>query len=114
MLNSVLLNYYFENFLIVSQFIIIILFLMCFLILISTLLLKKNILAFFISCEYIIVTLSALFAIIGIYNLDISGLLYSLILLVIAACDSVIGLTLILIYYKVNKTISLTSLKKLK
>ena len=111
-LNPIIFYYYFNNFFI---FLILILILIVFILNFIFLFLNKiDILSFFITCEFCIIINSALFALLAIFYFEVFFLIISLVILVIAACDAVIGLTLVLLNYRITKTIKLEDLNLLK
>jgi len=80
---------------------------------ITSLLLSKNAINWLISIELIFLSIFLNFIIFAIYYLDTIGFLYSLLTLIIAAAESALCLTLILLNYKITKNINLNLFKKI-
>jgi NADH-quinone oxidoreductase subunit K len=66
------------------------------------------------SIELILLSVNLLFIFFSIYLDDISGQLFSLYILTIAAAESAIGLALIVIYYRLRGIISVDYISSIK
>ena len=66
---------------------------------------KKSILIILISIELILLSVNILFIVFSIYLDDIVGQLFTLFILTIAAAETSIGLSLLLVSYRVRGTI---------
>ena len=66
---------------------------------------KKSILIILISIELILLSVNLLFIVFSIYLDDISGQLFTLFILTIAAAETSIGLSLLLVSYRVRGNI---------
>lgn len=75
---------------------------------------RKNVLIILMSIELILLAINLNFIIFSSYLDDISGQLFALFILTVAASESAIGLALLIIYYKVRGTIVIENLPNLK
>ena len=66
---------------------------------------KKSILIIFISIELILLSVNILFIVFSIYLDDIVGQIFTIFILTIAAAETSIGLSLLLVSYKVRGNI---------
>ncbi|CAM9118167.1 unnamed protein product [Choristocarpus tenellus] len=66
---------------------------------------RTNLLSVLISLELALLSVSLNFIIFSIYLDDIIGQVFALFILCIAACESSIGLAIILVYYRVRGSI---------
>ena len=66
---------------------------------------KKSILIFLISIELILLSVNILFIVFSIYLDDIVGQIFTIFILTIAAAETSIGLSLLLVSYKVRGNI---------
>ena len=66
---------------------------------------KKSILIILISIELILLSVNILFIVFSIYLDDISGQLFTIFILTIAAAETSIGLSLLLVSYRVRGNI---------
>ncbi len=74
----------------------------------------QNIIIILISLELILLSINLNFIIFSIYLDDISGQIFSLFILTIAAAESAIGLAILVIYYRVRGILSLDYINCLK
>ena len=74
----------------------------------------QNIIIILISLELILLSININFIIFSIYLDDISGQIYSLFILTVAAAESSIGLAIVVIYYRLRGVISLDYINSLK
>lgn len=75
---------------------------------------RRNIIVIIMSIELILLSVNLLFIFISIYLDDISGQVFSLYILTIAAAESAIGLALIVIYYRLRGIISVDYISTIK
>lgn len=54
------------------------------------------------------------FIFISYYSANYLGYIYALLNLILAACESIIGITILIIFYKVNNTVKYEALTYLK
>jgi NADH-quinone oxidoreductase subunit K len=73
---------------------------------------RKNILITIMSIELLLLSINLNFAAISIYLDDIVGQIFVLFILVIAAAESAIGLSIITVLYKLKNSIELWPIKK--
>lgn len=75
---------------------------------------RTNILAILMSLEIALFAISLNFLIFSVYLDDMVGQIFALFILTIAACESSIGLAIILVYYRVRGSIRLDQASLLK
>jgi NADH-quinone oxidoreductase subunit K len=75
---------------------------------------RKNIIITIMSIEIMLLSVNLSFIVFSIYLDDITGYLFVLFILTIAAAESAIGLAILSIYYKLKKTINLDKIKHIK
>jgi len=75
---------------------------------------RKNIIITLMSIELILLSVNLNFIIFSIYLDDITGYLFVLFILTIAATESAIGLAILTAYYKLKQTIQMDKVKKIK
>lgn len=75
---------------------------------------RKNILITLISIELMLLAINLNFVIFSIYLDDITGYVFVLFVLTIAATESAIGLALLTVYYRVKNTIKMDTIKNIK
>jgi len=75
---------------------------------------RKNILITIMSVELMLLALNLNFIIFSIYLDDITGYVFVLFILTIAATESAIGLAILSIYYKLKQTIQMDKVKNIK
>ena len=67
---------------------------------------RRSILFIMISLELILLSLSLNFVLFSVYFDDIYGQLFSLFILTVAAAESVVGLAIMIYYYRIRRSIS--------
>ena len=72
---------------------------------------RKNILITIMSLELILLSVNLNFVIFSVYLDDVVGQVFVLFVLTIAATESVIGLALLTVYYKLKNTIQVEKIK---
>ena len=75
---------------------------------------RKNIIITIMSIELMLLSVNLNFIIFSIYLDDITGYIFVLFILTIAATESAIGLAILSVYYKLKNTINLDKIKHLK
>jgi NADH-quinone oxidoreductase subunit K len=75
---------------------------------------KKNIIFVLMSIELMLLAINLNFIIFSVYLDDILGQIFSLFILTIAAAESAIGLAILVIYYRVKKTVSVQLINLMK
>ena len=75
---------------------------------------RKNILITLMSIELILLAVNLNFTIFSIYLDDITGYVFVLFILTIAAAESAIGLAILTIYYRLKNTIRIDKIKNVK
>lgn len=75
---------------------------------------KKNIIFVLMSIELMLLAINLNFIIFSVYLDDILGQIFSLFILTIAAAESAIGLAILVIYYRVKKTVSVQFINLMK
>ena len=75
---------------------------------------RKNILITLISIELTLLAINLSFVIFSIYLDDITGYVFVLFILTIAATESAVGLSILTIFYRLKNTIQIDEIKKVK
>jgi NADH-quinone oxidoreductase subunit K len=75
---------------------------------------RKNILITLMSIELMLLAVNLNFVIFSIYLDDITGYVFVLFILTIAAAESAIGLAILTIYYRLKNTIRIDKIKNIK
>lgn len=75
---------------------------------------KKNIIFILMSIELMLLAINLNFIIFSVYLDDILGQIFSLFVLTVAAAESAIGLAILVIYYRVRKTVSIQYINLMK
>ena len=75
---------------------------------------RKNILITLMSIELMLLAINLNFVIFSIYLDDITGYVFVLFILTIAAAESAIGLAVLTIYYRLKNTIRIDKIKNIK
>ncbi len=75
---------------------------------------RKNILITLMSIELMLLAINLNFIIFSIYLNDVTGYVFVLFILTIAAAESAIGLAILTIYYRLKNTIQIDKIKKIK
>jgi len=75
---------------------------------------RKNIIITIMSIELMLLAVNLNFIVFSIYLDDITGYIFVLFILTIAATESAIGLAILSVYYKLKNTINLDKIKHLK
>ena len=74
----------------------------------------QNIIIILISLELILLSINLNFIIFSVYLDDITGQIFALFILTIAAAESAIGLAIVVVYYRLRGIISLDFINSLK
>lgn len=75
---------------------------------------RKNILITLMSIELILLAVNLNFVIFSIYLDDVTGYVFVLFILTIAAAESAIGLAILTVYYRLKNTIRIDKIKNVK
>ena len=75
---------------------------------------RKNVLVTIMSIELMLLSVNLNFIIFSIYLDDITGYLFVLFVLTIAATESAIGLAILSVYYRLKQTIQMDQIKNIK
>jgi NADH-quinone oxidoreductase subunit K len=75
---------------------------------------RKNILITLMSIELMLLAINLNFVIFSIYLDDITGYVFVLFILTIAAAESAVGLAILTIYYRLKNTIRIDKIKNIK
>jgi len=75
---------------------------------------RKNILITLMSIELMLLAINLNFVIFSIYLDDITGYVFVLFILTIAAAESAIGLAILTVYYRLKNTIQIDKIKNIK
>ena len=75
---------------------------------------RKNILITLMSIELMLLAINLNFVIFSIYLDDITGYVFVLFILTIAAAESAIGLAILTVYYRLKNTIRIDKIKNVK
>jgi len=75
---------------------------------------RKNVIIILMSIELILLAVNYMFVISGLYLDDISGEIFALNILTVAAGESAIGLAILVVYYRVRGIISIDFINRLK
>lgn len=75
---------------------------------------RKHVINILISLELLILSLNLNFIVFSCYLDDLMGQIYSLFLLTVAAAESSIGLSIVIVYYRLRGGISIDLLSLLK
>ena len=75
---------------------------------------RKNILITLMSIELMLLAINLNFVIFSIYLDDITGYIFVLFILTIAAAESAIGLAILTIYYRLKNNIRIDNIKNIK
>jgi len=75
---------------------------------------RKNILITLMSIELMLLAINLNFIIFSIYLDNVTGYIFVLFILTIAATESAIGLAILTVYYRLKNTIKLDKIKNIK
>ena len=75
---------------------------------------RKNIIVILMSVELILLSVNINLVSFSIYLNDISGQIFTLFILTVAAAEAAIGLAIIVVYYRYSGTIRVEEIDKLK
>lgn len=77
-------------------------------------LIKKNIIIILMSIELMLLAININFIIFSIYLNDLTGQIFALFILTVAAAESAIGLAILVIYYRIKGIISINFINSIK
>ncbi len=75
---------------------------------------KKNLIFVLMSIELMLLAINLNFIIFSVYLDDILGQIFSLFILTVAAAESAIGLAILVIYYRIKKTVAVSFINLMK
>tara|TARA_Y100001935_G_scaffold221942_1_gene196450 strand:- start:264 stop:575 length:312 start_codon:yes stop_codon:yes gene_type:complete len=75
---------------------------------------RKNVIVILMSIELILLSVNINLVSFSIYMNDISGQIFTLFILTVAAAEAAIGLAIIVVYYRNSGTIRVEEIEKLK
>ena len=75
---------------------------------------KKNVIVLLLSIELLLLSCNFNFVFFSYFLDDLTGQIFTLFILTVAAAESVIGLAILIAYFKLNNTISISNIYKLK
>lgn len=77
-------------------------------------LVKKNIIIILMSIELMLLAINLNFIVFSVYLNDITGQIFALFVLTVAASESAIGLAILVIYYRIKGIISINFINTIK
>ena len=77
-------------------------------------LVKKNIIIILMSIELMLLAININFIIFSIYLNDLTGQIFSLFILTVAAAESAIGFAILVVYYRIKGIISINFINSIK
>lgn len=77
-------------------------------------LVKKNIIIILMSIELMLLAININFIIFSVYLDDLTGQIFSLFVLTVAAAESAIGLAILVVYYRIKGIISINFINSIK
>lgn len=77
-------------------------------------LIKKNIIIILMSIELMLLAININFVIFSVYLDDITGQIFALFILTVAAAESAIGLAILVVYYRIKGIISINFINSIK
>ena len=75
---------------------------------------RKNLIIILICLELLLLAANLNIAIVGAYRFNITGLIFFLLILTVAAAESAIGLAILMAYYRVKGSIAIKYINSLK
>jgi NADH-quinone oxidoreductase subunit K len=77
-------------------------------------LVKKNIIIILMSIELMLLAININFITFSVYLNDLTGQIFSLFVLTVAAAESAIGLAILVVYYRIKGIISINFINSIK
>ena len=77
-------------------------------------LVKKNIIIILMSIELMLLSININFVLFSVYLDDITGQIFALFILTVAAAESAIGLAILVVYYRIKGIISINFINSIK
>lgn len=77
-------------------------------------LVKKNIIIILMSIELMLLAININFIVFSVYLGDITGQVFAIFILTVAAAESAIGLAILVVYYRIKGIISINFINSLK
>lgn len=75
---------------------------------------KKNIIIILMSIELLLLSTSINFIVFSIYLDNVTGQIFSIFILTVAAAESALGLAILVVYYRIKGIISINFIKTIK
>ncbi len=75
---------------------------------------RKNLLVLLMSIELLLLAVNLIFTTITAYSDDLSGLIFTLIIITVAAAESAIGLAILVNLYSLRKTVNIQYINLMK
>lgn len=77
-------------------------------------LVKKNIIIILMSIELMLLAININFIVFSVYLNDLTGQIFSIFILTVAAAESAIGLAILVVYYRIKGIISINFINSIK
>lgn len=77
-------------------------------------LVKKNIIIILMSIELMLLAININFIVFSVYLNDLTGQVFSIFILTVAAAESAIGLAILVVYYRIKGIISINFINSIK
>jgi NADH-quinone oxidoreductase subunit K len=77
-------------------------------------LVKKNIIIILMSIELMLLAININFIVFSVYLNDITGQVFAIFILTVAAAESAIGLAILVVYYRIKGIISINFINSIK
>ena len=75
---------------------------------------RKNLITVLMSIELMLLSININFVAFSVYLQDLSGQIFSIIILTIAAAETSIGLAIIVVYFRNKRSVQLTEISQMK
>ncbi|WP_316353682.1 NADH-quinone oxidoreductase subunit NuoK [Candidatus Trichorickettsia mobilis] len=75
---------------------------------------RKNLITILMSVELMLLSININFVAFSVYLQDLSGQIFSIIILTIAAAETSIGLAIIVVYFRNKRSVQLTEISQMK
>jgi len=75
---------------------------------------RKHLIIILMALEILLLAANINFVIFSIYFQDVSGQIFSLVILTLGAAESAIGLAIVIVYFRLRGSVQVDTIKKLK
>ena len=75
---------------------------------------RKNVIVILMSIELILLSVNINLAAFSVYNQDITGQIFAMLVLTVAAAEAAVGLAILVTYYRNRKTIAVEDINMMK